>query len=86
MAICSTELKKIEKLSKLPQGYLPDLEKELKQLIRAEDANIILLNSRRCLEVIITDLYECELKRSRGTDFKKASFKKDPRSGKIIYY
>ena len=46
----------------------PDLEKELEQLIRTEDANVVLLYSRRCLEVIITDLCECELNRDRGTE------------------
>ena len=29
---------------------------------------MILLYSRRCLEVIITDLCECELNRERGTE------------------
>ena len=47
---------------------LPDLEKELAQLIRTEDPNVIMLYSRRCLEVIITDLCECELKRPRKTE------------------
>ena len=50
------------------RGQLPDLEKELEQLIRTEDANVIMLYSRRCLEVIITDLCECELKRPRKTE------------------
>ena len=37
-------------------------------LIKADDENMILLYSRRCLEVIITDLCECELKRPRKTE------------------
>ena len=68
MAIWSAEIKELEKLYESLKGQLPDLEKELEQLIRTEDANVIMLYSRRCLEVIITDLCECELKRERGTE------------------
>jgi TolB-like protein len=68
MAIWSSEIKELEKLYESIKGQLPDLEKELEQLIRTEDANVILLYSRRCLEVIISDLCECELKRDRGTE------------------
>ncbi|MBA7576977.1 hypothetical protein ES708_18823 [subsurface metagenome] len=41
---------------------------QLEQLIGTEDANVIMLYSRRCLEVIITDLCECELNRPRKTE------------------
>jgi TolB-like protein len=68
MAIWSAEIKELEKLQGSFKGQLPDLEKELEQLIRTEDANVILLYSRRCLEVIITNLCECELKRPRQTE------------------
>ncbi len=44
------------------------LEKELEQLVRFDDPNVLMLYSRRCLEVIITDLCECELKRPRKTE------------------
>jgi len=44
------------------------LEKELVQLIDTKDANVVLLYSRRCLEIIITDLCESELKRPRKTE------------------
>jgi len=50
------------------RGQLPVVEKELRQLVKTEDANVIMLYSRRCLEVIITDLCECELKRPRKTE------------------
>ena len=40
----------------------------MQSLIKTDDANILLVYSRRCLEVIITDLCECELKRHRGTE------------------
>ncbi len=46
----------------------PELEKELEQLVKFDDPNVILLYSRRCLEVILTDLCECELKRPSGTE------------------
>jgi len=68
MAIWTTEIKEIEKLYESFKGLFPELEKELEQLIRTEDANVIMLYSRRCLEVIITDLCECELKRPRKTE------------------
>lgn len=44
------------------------LEKELQSLINSDDENVIQLYSRRCLEIIIIDLCECELKRIRGTE------------------
>ena len=68
MAIWSSEIKELEKLYESIKGQLPDLEKELERLIKADDENMILLYSRRCLEVIVTDLCECELKRPRKTE------------------
>jgi hypothetical protein len=68
MAIWSAEIKELEKLFESLKGQLPDLEKELEQLIRTEDVNVLMLYSRRSLEVIITDLCECELKRPRKTE------------------
>ena len=68
MAIWSSEIKELEKLYESLKGQFPDLEKELERLVRADDENMILLYSRRCLEVIITDLCECELKRPRKTE------------------
>ena len=68
MAIWSSEIKELEKLYESFKGQLPDLEKELGQLIHFDDPNVIMLYSRRCLEVIITDLCECELKRPRKTE------------------
>ena len=68
MAIWTSEIKELEKLYESLKGQSPDLEKELERLIKADDENMILLYSRRCLEVIITDLCECELKRPRKTE------------------
>ena len=68
MSIWSAEIKELERLYEYIKGQLPDLEKELVRLIKADDENMILLYSRRCLEVIITDLCECELKRPRKTE------------------
>ena len=68
MQIWSAEIKELEKLYESLKGQLPDLEKELERLIKADDENMILLYSRRYLEVIITGLCECELKRDRGTE------------------
>jgi len=68
MPIWSSEIKELERLYESIKGQSPDLEKELKRLTKADDENMILLYSRRCLEVIITDLCECELKRPRKTE------------------
>jgi len=68
MPIWSAEIKELEKLYASIKGQLPNLEKELERLIKADDENMVLLYSRRCLEVIITDLCECELKRPRKTE------------------
>jgi Tol biopolymer transport system component len=68
MAIWTSEIKELEKLFESLKGHLLELEKELERLIKADDENMILLYSRRCLEVIITDLCECELKRPRKTE------------------
>jgi tetratricopeptide (TPR) repeat protein len=83
MAIWTTEIKEIERLYESFKGQLPDLEKELEQLIRTEDANVIMLYSRRCLEVIITDLCECELKRPRKTEPLKGIIDKLHKEGKV---
>jgi tetratricopeptide (TPR) repeat protein/TolB-like protein len=64
----SGEIKELDRLYESFKGNLPDIEKELEQLIRTQDANVVMLYSRRCLEVIITDLCECELKRPRKTE------------------
>jgi hypothetical protein len=68
MQIWSTEIKELEILYESLKGHFPDLEKELGQLIKFDDPNVILLYSRRCLEVIIIDLCESELKRPRKTE------------------
>jgi TolB-like protein/Tfp pilus assembly protein PilF len=68
MHIWSSEIKEIEKLYESLKGQLPELEKELERLVRTDDENIVLVYSRRCLEVIITDLCEYELKRPRKTE------------------
>jgi tetratricopeptide (TPR) repeat protein len=68
MQIWSAEIKELESLYTSLKGQFPDLEKELEQLTETKDANVILIYSRRCLEVIITDLCENELKRPRKTE------------------
>jgi len=68
MPIWTSEIKELETLYESLKGRFPELEKELVQLIHFDDPNVILLYSRRCLEVIITDLCECELKRPRKTE------------------
>ena len=68
MTIWSAEIKDLENLHESLKDQFPELGKELEQLIKTEDANVVMLYSRRCLEVIVTDLCEKELKRSRKTE------------------
>jgi tetratricopeptide (TPR) repeat protein len=68
MPIWSAEIKELESLYTLIKGRFPELEQELRYLIKTDDKNVILLYSRRCLEVIITELCENELNRERGTE------------------
>jgi hypothetical protein len=68
MSIWTAEIKELEKLYESLKGQFPVLDKELGQLIRTDDPNVILLYSRRCMEIIITDLCECELNRPRKTE------------------
>ena len=53
------------------------------KLIHVDDPNMIILYSRRCLEVIITDLCECELKRPRKTEPLKGIIDKLQKEGKV---
>jgi len=66
--IWSSEIREVEKLYDSIKGQFPYIDKELEHLIKTEDPNVILLYSRRCLEVIITDLCESELNRPRKTE------------------
>lgn len=68
MPIWSPEIKGISKFYQTVKSKLPKLEKELGKLIVTNDENMLLVYSRRCLEVIIADLCEFELKRHRGTE------------------
>jgi TolB-like protein len=68
MSIWTTELQELGRILESFKGKLPELEKVLEQLIRFDDPNVLMLYSRRSLEVIITDLCESELKRPRKTE------------------
>ena len=68
MQIWSVEIKELELLYTSLKGRFPELEKDLEHLIKTDDENVALLYSRRCLEIIVTDLCECELKRPRKTE------------------
>src|SRR4030065_1889730 len=83
MQIWSAEIKELESLYTSLKGRFPELEKELEQLIKFDDANVILLYSRRCLETIITDLCESELKRPRKTEPLKGIIDKLHREEKV---
>jgi len=83
MSNWSSEIKELERLYESLKGQLPETEKELGQLLKTDDANVVLLYSRRCLEVIITDLCECELKRPRKTEPLKGIIDKLNKEGKV---
>ena len=63
MTIWSGEITELQKIYENFRGHLPYIVKELEKLVTTDDANVVMLYSRRCLEVIITDLCESELKR-----------------------
>jgi len=83
MPIWSAEIKDLETLFTSIKCKFPELEKELEQLIKTEDPNVVMLYSRRCLEVIITDLCESELKRPRKTEPLKGIIDKLNREEKV---
>jgi TolB-like protein len=68
MKIWSLEITELKGLYISLKGQYPELEKELERLVIAEDENIVLIYARRCLEIIVTDLCENELKRPRKTE------------------
>ena len=67
MATWTGEIKELEALYASLKGQHPDLEKELEQLIKAADKNMVMIYARRALEVVITELCERELNMPRGT-------------------
>jgi TolB-like protein/Flp pilus assembly protein TadD len=83
MQIWSSEIKELESLYTSIKGRFPELEKELERLVKADDENMVLLYSRRCLEVIISDLCINELKRPRKTEPLKGIIDKLHREEKV---
>ncbi|MFN8254496.1 MAG: hypothetical protein U0W24_02325 [Bacteroidales bacterium] len=65
--IWSAEIKELEKLHTGFKGQMPELEKELEQLYKTDDPVVVLVYSRRSLELMVTELCEKELKRPRKT-------------------
>ena len=86
MAIWSAEIKELERLNVSLMGNFPELEKEMGQLVKTEDENVAMLYSRRCLEIIVTDLCECELKRPRKTEPLKGIIDKLNKEEKVASY
>ena len=83
MQIWSAEIKELESLYTSIRGKFPELEKDLDHLIKTNDENVALLYSRRCLEIIVTDLCESELKRPRKTEPLKGIIDKLHREEKV---
>jgi TolB-like protein len=86
MAIWTVEIKEIERVNESLKGHFPELEKEVGQLVKTEDENVAMLYSRRCLEIIVTDLCECELKRPRKTEPLKGIIDKLNKEEKVASY
>jgi TolB-like protein len=86
MPIWTTEIKEIEWLNASLAGHFPLLEKEMGLLLRTEDENVAMLYSRRCLEVIVTDLCETELNRPRKTEPLKGIIDKLNKEEKVPSY
>ena len=86
MTIWTAEIKELEKFKEPISGRFPALEKELGQLLKTGDENVAMLYSRRCLEVIITDLCESELKRPRKTEPLKGIIDKLHKEEKVPSY
>ena len=86
MTIWSAEIKELEKLNEPISGRLPGLEKEMGQLLKTGDENVAMLYSRRCLEIIVTDLCETELKRARKTEPLKGIIDKLYKEQKVPSY
>jgi len=85
MVIWTAELKELVKLYDSFKGRYPKLDRELDKLVKTNDENIVLVYARRCLEVIITDLCERELKRDRGTEPLKGVIDRLNKEEKIPY-
>jgi len=86
MSIWSAEIKELDRLNDSLTGKSPMLEKEMGLLLRTEDENVAMLYSRRCLEVIVTDLCETELKRPRKTEPLKGIIDKLNKDEKVPSY
>ena len=86
MPIWTTEIKELERLNVSLSGHIPLLEKEMGLLLRTEDENVAMLYSRRCLEVIVTNLCETELKRPRKTEPLKGIIDKLNKEEKVPSY
>ena len=56
----SSEIQELKNYYQSLSGKMPDLEKELDKLIKSDDEVVLLLYSRRCLEVIVTDICKKE--------------------------
>jgi len=86
MSIWSAEIKELERLNDSLNGKSPLLEKEMGLLLKTEDENVAMLYSRRCLEVIVTNLCETELKRPRKTEPLKGIIDKLNKEEKVPSY
>ena len=86
MQIWSAEIKELERLNVSLIGHFPGLEKEMGQLLKTGDENVAMLYSRRCLEIIVTDLCESELKRARKTEPLKGIIDKLNKEEKVPSY
>ena len=83
MAIWSAEVKELQSLSGFLSGLLPDLEKELEQLVRTDDENKVLTCSRSCLELIVSDLCNSEFTGPTNTESLEGAIDRLDQQGKV---
>jgi adenylate cyclase len=66
--IWSAEKRDFELMLDTLKDSIPGLWKEINSLVQTDDPNVVMLYSRRSLEVMVTHLCETELKRPRKTE------------------
>jgi tetratricopeptide (TPR) repeat protein len=83
MKIWALEINELKSFHESIEGQFPAIDKELKHLFKTKDANVVLLYSRRCLEVIVSEVCERELRRPRKTEPLQGIIDKLNKEGKV---
>ena len=68
MEVWKSEIEEMKSYIEITKSHLAHIEKDLLSLTNTQDGIIILVYSRRILEIIISDICEKKLNRARGTE------------------